>query len=63
LGFREEVDEVDFCEVDPAVLAEEMRRVASLGARSREVGTAAATRARAFSWDATIERIRERLES
>jgi glycosyltransferase involved in cell wall biosynthesis len=63
LGFREEVDEVDFCEVDPAVLAEQMRRVASLGARSREVGTAAATRARAFSWDATIERIRERLES
>ena len=63
LGFREEVEEVDFCEVDAGVLAAEMRRVASLGSRVREVGAAAAERARAFSWSATIERIRERLES
>jgi glycosyltransferase involved in cell wall biosynthesis len=63
LGFREEVQEVDFCEVDPGVLATEMRRVAALGPRAREVGSAAAERARAFSWPATIERIRERLES
>jgi glycosyltransferase involved in cell wall biosynthesis len=63
LGFREEVDEVDFCEVDPAVLAAEMRGVASLGPGVREVGAAAAARARDFSWAATIERIRERLES
>ncbi len=63
LGFREEVQEVDFCEVDPGVLAAEMRRVAALGPRAREVGAAAARRARDFSWPVTIERIRERLES
>ena len=63
LGFREEVQEVDFCEVDPGVLAAEMRRVAALGSRVREVGAAAARRAHTFSWSATIERVLERLES
>jgi glycosyltransferase involved in cell wall biosynthesis len=63
LGFREEVDAVDFCELDPALLAAEMRRVTMLGPKLREVGVAAAERARAFSWPAIVERVRERLES
>ena len=64
LGFREEVEEVDFCEVDPDVLAREMRRVAALPAAELErVGRAAAGRARAFTWQATIDRILERLNA
>ena len=62
LGFREDVAEVDFCEVDPAVLAAEMRRVVSVGAEARaQVRLAAAEKARAFSWRASVDRIRERL--
>ena len=62
IGFREDVADVDFCEVDPAVLAAEMRRVVSLGAEVREqVGQAAVTKARTFSWRAAVERIREQL--
>ena len=62
LGFREEVREVDFCEVDPAILAAEMRRVAALDAQSLDaVGDAAATRARVFTWSATIDNIEARL--
>ena len=62
LGFREDVDEVDFCEVDPNVLAAEMRRVAATPAGERAgVSHAAVNRARAFSWQAAIDRVRERL--
>ena len=62
LGFREEVTEVDFCEVDPSTLAAEMRRVAALDASTLDaVGAAAAARARDFTWSATIDRIEARL--
>jgi glycosyltransferase involved in cell wall biosynthesis len=62
LGFHEVVEEVDFCEVDPDVLAAEMRRVVGLGAQERaRVGAAAAQRARAFSWERSVERVRDRL--
>jgi glycosyltransferase involved in cell wall biosynthesis len=62
LGFREEVTEVDFCEVDPAVLAAEMRRVAALDRTAlATIGAAAAARARDFTWAATIDRIEARL--
>jgi len=62
LGFREEVEEVDFCEVDPGVLAAEMRRVAALDRSSLErVSRAAAARAATFSWPAAIARVAERL--
>ena len=64
LGFREEVAEVDFCEVDPAILAAEMRRVADLDAETiAATGAAAAVKARQFSWAATIDRIEARLRS
>jgi glycosyltransferase involved in cell wall biosynthesis len=62
LGFHEEVSAVDFCEVDPAVLAAEMRRVAGLDAATlTAVGAAAAARAREFTWAATLDRIEARL--
>ena len=64
LGFREEVAEVDFCEVDPAILAAEMRRVADLDAETvAATGAAAARKARHFTWAATIDRIEARLRS
>jgi glycosyltransferase involved in cell wall biosynthesis len=64
LGFREQVEEVDFCEVDPDVLATEMRRVVALPAEARaKVGAAAAERARAFSWQSSFEKVRARLEA
>jgi glycosyltransferase involved in cell wall biosynthesis len=64
LGFREEVEEVDFCEIDPAVLAAEMQRVVALPpAELERAGRAAAARARAFTWDAAIARICERLRA
>jgi glycosyltransferase involved in cell wall biosynthesis len=64
LGFREEVEEVDFCEIDPAVLAAEMRRTAALPREALErAGSLAAERARAFTWDAALARICERLRA
>jgi glycosyltransferase involved in cell wall biosynthesis len=58
LGFREDVEEVDFCEVDPDVLAREMRRVAELDRdRLERKAGAAAAGARRFSWDAAVARI------
>jgi glycosyltransferase involved in cell wall biosynthesis len=64
LGFREEVAEVDFCEVDPSILAAEMRRVAALGPEAlAETGAAAAAKARGFTWAATLDRIEARLRS
>jgi glycosyltransferase involved in cell wall biosynthesis len=62
LGFREVVEEVDFCELDPDVLAAEMLRVVSLApAARREIGLTAAAKAAGFTWRASVARVRELL--
>ncbi len=59
LGFEEEVEEVDFCEMDPDVLADRMREVfrGSSGERARR-SAAGVRRARdGFTWSDSVARV------
>jgi glycosyltransferase involved in cell wall biosynthesis len=59
LGFREAVDEVDFCEMPVEQLAQEMRRVAALSRGVLQRISAAAVRVshQRFTWHSTGEHI------
>jgi glycosyltransferase involved in cell wall biosynthesis len=56
IGFEEQVDAIEFCETSPDRLAEVMRAAV---ARPREdlkaLGAAAAARARAWTWQASVD--------
>jgi glycosyltransferase involved in cell wall biosynthesis len=54
LGFEEEVQEVDFCEVSVDALAEVLVRVARMGAEERSaIARRAAAKAARFTWEAS----------
>lgn len=54
LGFEEDIDAVDFCEVDVAGLAARMRDIAARPAEAlRRTGARARAVARAFTWEAS----------
>jgi glycosyltransferase involved in cell wall biosynthesis len=64
LGFEEDVDEVDFCEVPVDTLATWLRRTYDASASERQgkgsAGTAVAHGR--FTWDHSVERVRRNLE-
>lgn len=65
LGFREDVDDVDFCEVPIDALAAEMRRVAALPARvlQRTAERAARLSRQRFTWAHTAGRVERALDT
>jgi glycosyltransferase involved in cell wall biosynthesis len=65
LGFEADLDEVDFCEVSPARLAETMRAVRELprGSIQRKGASAAALARERFTWDRSVEQVERELAS
>jgi glycosyltransferase involved in cell wall biosynthesis len=65
LGFREEIDEVDFCEVPVPRLAQEMRRVTRLpnAVMRRKAAEGVRISHGRFTWTHTAARIRRELEA
>jgi len=62
LGFKVEVDHVDFCEVDPEKLAKQMRAVFENQGLVKEKKKNTSSTVSSFTWDNTVRSILEHLD-